>query len=77
MFDMNNPETFWLNVTNIGLGLVTAICVFVFAKALYSEIAERVRARVTVPDDDHSFVHADLGITMADGGEPVKKPEQK
>ncbi len=70
MFD---NETIWLTITNIGLGVITIICLYSVGKIAYREIAERVRLRATVlaPQDDHSFVLSNLGITMADGGEPI------
>jgi hypothetical protein len=71
MFEPTDPETFWLNVTNISLGLVTLIALGAVLIVAFREIAKRVRARVAVRSiqDDHAFTHADLGLTMADGGE--------
>ena len=79
MFDTADPETFWLNVTNLALGLVTLSALLVLGYAIGREVLERVRARSTVPatGDAHSFLHPELGLTMADGGEPVKTEEVK
>jgi|WetSurMetagenome_2_1015567.scaffolds.fasta_scaffold1218625_1 hypothetical protein len=77
MFDLNDPNTFWLNVTNIALGIVTLICCVVVGYGVVQEVLERARKRKEnlVEDDDHALLVTDLGITMADGGERVdKKP---
>ncbi len=66
-------EVFWLNVTNLVLGLVTLACIIVIGFAALKEIRERVKARATerVEADDHAFVVNGLGVTMADGGEKL------
>jgi hypothetical protein len=77
MFDMNDPNTFWLNVTNIGLGLITLVCVAVVGYGVVQEVLVRIRKTRTVfaEDDDHAFAVSGLGLTMADGGERIdKKP---
>lgn len=68
MFTYN--EVFWLNVTNLVLGLATLICLLVIGYTAVKEIRERVRAHASesVGIDDHSFVIDGLGVTMADGG---------
>ena len=75
MFDMNDPNTFWLNVTNIALGIVTLICCVVVGYGIVQEVLVRVRKRAVqlVESDDHALLVTDLGITMADGGVPVKE----
>ncbi|NUO80454.1 hypothetical protein HUU05_10290 [candidate division KSB1 bacterium] len=81
MFDWSDPETFWLNVTNIALGAATLICCVVLAFGVLQEVVERLRKRAAVPvlRDDHAFALPKLGLTMADGGEKHEedKPEQK
>ena len=76
MFDPTDPETFWLNATNIALGAVTLICIIAVASVVFREVLARVRARVVevLPSDDHAFAHPELGLTMADGGERLDKP---
>ncbi|KAA0227379.1 hypothetical protein KJ068_15685 [bacterium] len=71
MFDWSNPETFWLNVTNIALGVATLICCVVLAAGVLQEVVVRLRRRAEVPAklDDHAFALPKLGLTMADGGE--------
>jgi hypothetical protein len=73
VFIINDPETFWLNATNIVLGVVTLVCIAAMATGLYQDVKARVLARRTVPAhaDDHAFVVPALGLTMADGGERV------
>jgi hypothetical protein len=77
MFDLNDPNTFWLNVTNIALGVVTLICCVVVGYSVVQEVLVRVRNRKArlVENDDHALLVTDLGITMADGGVRVdEKP---
>ena len=73
MFDLSDPNTFWLNVTNIVLGLVTLICCVVVGYGVVQEILVRVRKRKAVEADDHAFLVSNLGLTMADGGERIEK----
>lgn len=74
MFDPMDVETFWLNATNIALGIVTFVCLFVVGFVSFREVRERVRARVRLTEDDHAFLHTELGLTMADGGERLAVP---
>jgi hypothetical protein len=78
VFDFNDPETFWLNVTNIALGVVTLVCLLAVAGVVFKEVVQRVRQRATVlaANDDHAFVMPGLGLTMADGGERLDKVEK-
>jgi hypothetical protein len=73
MFDMNDPNTFWLNVTNIGLGLITLVCIAVVGYSILQEVLVRVRKTRTslALEDDHAFDAGALGLTMADGGVQV------
>jgi len=70
MSDLFNSETFWLDSTNVILGVVTVICLAIVAVPFVKEVLARipVRARVPVANDSHAFNLSDLGITMADGG---------
>ena len=77
---------FWLNMTNLALGIVTFAAVAVVVGAVAWELVAR-RAR-KVRDADRidaeliDMVHSasgarlvsGLGYTMADGGEPIKDP---
>jgi hypothetical protein len=70
-------QTFWLNVTNLGLGLLALVSIIIVGVSVVQELLARWHAR-TVPGfsfDDHTFAIPSLGTTMADGGEPVEKPK--
>ena len=75
MFELS--ETFWLNLTNYGLGVLCAICWLVMLGGLVKALADRrARALATIVRfDDHAFHVHELGLTMADGGEPVDAPQ--
>jgi hypothetical protein len=80
--DWNDPQTFWLNLTNLGLGLITLACLAFIVVAVMRELASTAREKAGAADpllDTHAFRVPELGITMADGGEPLKKrePERK
>ncbi len=76
MFDLSDPKTYWLNITNIGLGLVVLVCCVAAARAFLRDLLDHrsQRAEAGVSFDDHTFMEPELGITMADGGE---KRDQK
>jgi hypothetical protein len=74
--DWANPETLWLNVTNVALGLVALACVVAIGLGVVQELWARYRSRVQAPADDHAFEIPGLGWTMADGGEPVTKKDE-
>ncbi len=90
MFGINwsDPQTMWLNYTNLGLGLVVLAIFAVVGYGFVLELASR-RRRAAASDIDgemhrmldsldsaHTFSSPELGLTMADGGEPEtgKKP---
>ncbi len=85
-------DTFWLNVTNIGLGVVILVCVLVIAAGIAKDmLARRVRRtsmeaeadgdlRALVGEGGNLFAVPGLGLTMADGGEqtpPQSKKDKK
>lgn len=70
MYAGDGSETFWLNFTNIALGLVTLVCVIAIAAGVVRELAHRL-ARQKALRDDHAFYTPELGVTMADGGARV------
>lgn len=84
--DWNNPDTLWLNLTNLILGAVTLLAVLIVAGAVGWEfVLRRRRAREMSGIDSEMLrmVHTSspyslpvpgLGLTMADGGEAVKPP---
>ena len=71
MFDLSDPRTYWLNITNIGLGLVVLVCLIALVRGVLFDILERFSGKAGVPvsEDDHAFFEPELGLTMADGGE--------
>jgi hypothetical protein len=73
MFDWSDPNTFWLNVTDIVLGVVTLACLAFIAQAVVRAVYARLVARLPLRPhrDPHSFALPELGLTMADGGEPI------
>jgi len=77
MFNFNDPNTLWLNVTNIVLGIVTLICCVAVGWGVYQDVRARIKKRVPVRIDDHVFVIPGLGVTMADGGERLDKSVSK
>ena len=72
MFGVNffDPQTVWLNVTNLALGVVTLLSIIAVGWGVATELF--ARARKTAPAaDDHAFAVPELGWTMADGGKKV------
>lgn len=86
---MNDPSTYWLGVMNIVLGLVVLICCGALGVGVFQEIVARRRKRAAdagldreVSDlvasyDGHSFDVPELGLTMADGGEPADQKDKR
>ena len=88
---MSDPSTYWLTVTNVLLGVVTLLCCAAVAFGVAQEVVARRKKRAAmsrmdgeVADliagfDGHAFNVPGLGVTMADGGEPVKsaQPEKR
>jgi hypothetical protein len=91
MFGINwgDPQTIWLNLTNLGLGLVVLVC---FGVVGYGVVRDLLARRAQVPQSEidgvvgrmlagtqasHAFHTPELGWTMADGGEPEKPAEKK
>lgn len=81
MVDWSDPQTFWLNVMNAALGVVCLVCMALFLGGVVQEIAAwmRRRSEKAVQAHDHAFAVPGLGLTMADGGEPIEPsdPEAK
>ena len=68
MYVPDGSDTFWLDFTNIALGLVTLVCVIAVVAGVIHELGHRLAHRRRLADD-HAFETPDLGVTMADGGE--------
>lgn len=79
LLNWSDPDSTWLNITNIVLGVVVALCVLVMAGGIVHEFVSRIRKRRRIEaeidrdmrllNDDRAFHSPNLGITMADGGE--------
>ncbi|MGA2985506.1 MAG: hypothetical protein ABSG32_16970 [Terriglobia bacterium] len=76
---------FWLNLTNIVLGVVVFLAVLLVAYAVVWELVSRYKKPRNVANLDEELVAMlqdgllvpGLGVTMQDGGERVKPlPEQ-
>jgi hypothetical protein len=87
---MNDPSTYWLTVTNIGLGLAVIICMVLFGIGVVQEMAARRKKKAALSGldaevarlvasfrDGHAFDNPSLGVTMADGGEELGKKEKR
>jgi hypothetical protein len=86
MFGVNwsDPQTLWLNLTNLALGIVTLLAVAVVVGAVAWELVARRRRAAESAEIDrelrtmagdlspHTLPVPELGLTMADGGVPVK-----
>jgi hypothetical protein len=74
VFNLMDPATFWLNVTNIALGLGVLICCLILVHSVWQDVAEKLSSRsaVNVKQDSHTLLVPELGFTMADGGEKIK-----
>jgi hypothetical protein len=71
---------------NAVLGIVVLICCAAVGVGIFQEFAARRRKRAALAEmdravsdlvagfDGHAFHVPALGVTMADGGEPVEKP---
>lgn len=84
---------FWLNLTNIALGVIVLLALLVMAYGLVWEIASRRKKAHGLKDLDaevkemlhnemaHGLSVPELGFTMADGGAPLKpktdQPKEK
>jgi hypothetical protein len=85
---MSDPSTYWLTLTNIGLGVVTLICCIAVGVGVVQELAAK-RRRAAMPGIDrevadlvasyggHAFHIPTLGVTMADGGEELDQKEER
>jgi hypothetical protein len=82
----SDPQTLWLNIINLSLGVVTLVCVAAIGYGVFQDVRARARKRAIARTmdsaapassfGDHAFDMPGLGFTMADGGEPLQKPAQ-
>jgi len=62
-----DPDTIWLSLVNIGLGVVCAVFLVIVARAIIRDLAERAESDATRTAGRRQVV----GVTMADGGDPL------
>jgi hypothetical protein len=86
---VNDPQTYWLTITNIVLGVVTVLCIAAVGIGVWQELLARSRKRAALSKLDrevsdlvgefkgHAFDIPGLGVTMADGGEQVPEKDQR
>ncbi|HWQ52687.1 MAG TPA: hypothetical protein VN442_03320 [Bryobacteraceae bacterium] len=89
-FMAGDSETYWLSVTNIGLGIVVLICLMVVILGVLHELLHRRSERNKLSKeldrdlknlvaeyeaDDRIFRDPALGPTMADGGDEIAPPD--
>jgi hypothetical protein len=87
---MSDPSTYWLTMTNVVLGIVTLLGCAAVAVGVIQEIVARRRKAASLSNldrevadlvtsfgDGHTFQVPTLGVTMADGGEEIRKKETK
>jgi len=79
--------TFWLNMTNLALGVLTLLALLVVFGAVgwdwLAKSARKARATASLGAELQAMLHAEshalsvpgLGLTMADGGERVEPSE--
>jgi len=70
MPDPNDAQTLWLNVTNITLGIATALCILAVCGVALREVAGTLRRRALHPArlGADARMLQDIGITMAGKG---------
>ncbi len=85
----NYDWVFWLNVTNIALGVIVVLALLLVAYGVVWELMIRHKKQDGLRDVDaemntmlkgqftHTLAVPELGLTMADGGERVKSTEKK
>ncbi|HEV3198129.1 MAG TPA: hypothetical protein VGZ73_09485 [Bryobacteraceae bacterium] len=87
---MSDPSTYWLTFTNVALGVVTLIGCIAVAFGVLQELAAKHKKNASLSQldnevsrlvssygDGHTFNVPGLGVTMADGGEELKKKEER
>ena len=82
--DWSDPQTLWLNLTNLALGIVTLLALLLMVGGVAHELLLKYRRAHQVAGLDaeleallgarsgHAFHVPGLGLTMADGGEPIR-----
>jgi hypothetical protein len=76
MFEMSNAASFWVDVTNVALGLTTLLCLGVVGYMVVKEVLAR-RAKTAHASDPHILEVPELGLTMTDGGEKLYDDDER
>ncbi len=73
MTEFLTSETGWLSVTNISLGVAVIVCLVAVGRVIIQDLRARAvaRRRLRNERDRSELLLSSLGITMADGGEPI------
>jgi hypothetical protein len=81
MFEISNASTFWVDLTNIALGIATLVCFVIVVYAAVREVVVRVtqrsKAHAKAHSDAHVFEVPELGLTMTDGGEKLYDDDER
>jgi len=79
--DWSDPQTLWLNLTNMALGVITLLALAIVGVSIARELLARRRRMREVDGLESELSHMlhvpELGLTMADGGEPKKDDSRK
>ncbi|MCW5980259.1 MAG: hypothetical protein KIT09_19400 [Bryobacteraceae bacterium] len=77
----SDPQNFWINVTNLAMGIFVLLAVVGVAWAFIGDMRDRAKARASqramASAGGHAFFETELGLTMADGGEPESPKDPK
>lgn len=85
---VSDSSTFWLTFMNAALGVVTLVCCMAVGISIVRELAVRRKksaalakldrevADLVASFDGHAFNVPGLGLTMADGGEELRKKKK-
>ena len=80
MFALLISDEAWLNGTNALLGIVAVLALLAVGAAVFHDLMAHLRVRAAERRhfvfDDHSIHVPELGLMMADGGEPIHLPEE-
>ncbi len=80
MFALLLSDEAWLNATNALLGIVVAVSVIAIGGAIFHDVLNKFRERSAARQHfvfDHHAMHVpELGLTMADGGEPIDEKHE-
>ncbi len=78
LFDPNQPDAFWLDLTNAALGVFCLVCFLAIGWGAWRDLQLRARQKSIhlYHTDAHTHFDPALGASMADGGEPIETPPE-